>query len=135
MPGAARGELPGDHGPDAVRPGAEDPLRALLRQPAAGEPVAPGADHRGPGRRSVDVGEFLDHVAELDRRQRRAAKLRRGLEPEQAERPQHRHRVVGERAQFLGTVPGGLELLPAGADPGDQLVAQLAHAVASSAVT
>src|SRR5512146_2806964 len=46
---------------------------AFFWQPAAGEPVAPGADHRRPGRGGVDVGEFLDHVAELDGRQRRTA--------------------------------------------------------------
>src|SRR6185437_8273489 len=134
VPGAARGELPGDDRAGAAGPVAEDPARAVLGQPAAGQPVAPGADHRGPRRGGVDVGEFLDHVAELDRRQRRPAQLGRGLQPEHAERAQGAYRVVGERAQLLGAVAGGLELLPAGADPGDELVVLFGHDPVSSAV-
>ncbi len=72
--------------------------RALVRQPAAGRAGAPVPDHHRPGGRHVDEREFLEHVAELERRQRRAAELGGGLQPEQPQRAQRRDAAAGASA-------------------------------------
>jgi hypothetical protein len=89
---AARRQLPGDH--RQRRAAGEDPVGR--GEPAAREPAAAGPDHGRPRHRRVRVRQFLDHVAELQRVQRRPAQLGRGLQPEE---PQVREQGGGRRRQ------------------------------------
>src|SRR5262249_41630653 len=67
--------------------------------------------------------------------QRRAAKLRGRLQPEDAHAAQRLNGIRGQRAEFLSTVPGCLELLAAAPDGGEQFLAGLAHEVPSGRST
>jgi len=119
--GAARPRRPDDERQRAA--GREDPARPGVRQPAAGRPGAAVPDHDRPGGRGVRVRQFLHHVAEVERLQRRPAELGRRLQPEHAHLAQRLDDIRRRGAQLLGPFPGGLELRAAAPDSGQQFAA------------